>query len=128
MANLYSCKDIFTVRHLLCGKNQKPAQSDHIFLMVVLWRCFKRLSSVLDDHFWVVPRVFVLYRFDCNASFYKKYEVPIKYLQWWVNTHCSIETEYSKSNVAFSLQEILLKRQSKQYESVKSESRILLRK
>ena len=38
--------------------------------MIILWRCFIRRPPVQDDHFWVVPRVVVLYRFDCNWSFF----------------------------------------------------------
>ena len=36
--------------------------------MVVLQRCFIRWPALHDDHFWLVPRVVVLYRFDCNIS------------------------------------------------------------
>ena len=32
--------------------------------MVASWRCFIRRPPVQDDHFWVVRRVVLLYRFD----------------------------------------------------------------
>ena len=32
--------------------------------MVILRRCFVRFPPVQDNHFWTVPRVIVLYRFD----------------------------------------------------------------
>ena len=53
MAVLYS----ITIRHLLYGKNQKPAQSNHIWTEVLLWRDFIRQLPVQDHYFWVVPRV-----------------------------------------------------------------------
>ena len=39
-----------------------------LYLVVVLWRCFMRWAPVQEDHFWVVPRVVVLYRFDCISE------------------------------------------------------------
>ena len=47
---------------------------------VVLWRCFIKQPPVQDDHFWVVPRVIVLYRFDFNSK--------TKLWQW--NFDCSL--------------------------------------
>ena len=34
--------------------------------MTVLKRCFIRQLPAQDDHFWVVPRIVILYRFDCT--------------------------------------------------------------
>ena len=59
MTNLYLHEDLFTLWYSLWGKNKKPAQNDHIWLVVVLWRCFLRWSPAQDDHFWVVPRVVI---------------------------------------------------------------------
>ena len=50
---------------ILGGGDQKSSQNNHIWLVVILWRCFIRQPPVQDNQFWVVPRVAVLYRFDC---------------------------------------------------------------
>ena len=60
MANLYWGKDLFTIRHSLWGG--KPTWNNHIWLVLVLWRSFIRWPPVQSNHFWVVPRVIVLYR------------------------------------------------------------------
>ena len=65
MAKLFLREDLFTIRYSLWEKN-KPAQNYHMWLEVVSWRCFIR--PVQDDHFRVVPRVVVLYRFDIWTS------------------------------------------------------------
>ena len=49
-------------------KPKKPAKNNHICLVAVLWRCFIRQRPAQDDHFWVVPKVVMLYRFDCSSS------------------------------------------------------------
>ena len=68
IANHYSHKDLFTLRHSVWRKRQKPAQSDQIWLLFILWRCFIRQPLVQDNHFWVVSRVVVLYSFDCRSN------------------------------------------------------------
>ena len=50
----------FTVK-----KKLKPGKNDQIWLVVAWYRFFIRRPPFQDDHFWVVPRVVVLYRFDC---------------------------------------------------------------
>ena len=75
--SIQSCKDLFTKRRSLWGKNQKPIQNNHIWLVVVLWRCFLRQLPVQNNHFRVVSRVVVLYRFDCIKSFFL-WKCPIK--------------------------------------------------
>ena len=70
---IYSLKDVHSG-----GKNQKPTQNNHIWLVVVLWRCFSGQLPVQNNHFRVVPRVVVLYRFDCIKSFFFFLKCPIK--------------------------------------------------
>ena len=75
---IYSLKDVHSG-----GKNQKPIQNNHIWLVVVLWRCFLRQLPVQNNHFRVVPRVVVLHRFAVLSLFsYKSVQSKTKDLPW----------------------------------------------
>ena len=81
--SIQSCKDLFTKRRSLWGGNQKPIQNNHIWLVVVLWRCFLRQLPVQNNHFRVVPRVVVLHRFAVLSLFsYKSVQSKTKDLSW----------------------------------------------
>ena len=44
--------------------------------MAALWRCFTRQPPAQGDYFWVVPRVVVLYKFDCISNTTPQSETP----------------------------------------------------
>ena len=59
-------KPLFLIKHLPLGKKKlNPGKNNQIWLVVVWYRFFIRWPPFQDDHFWVVPRVVILYSFDC---------------------------------------------------------------
>ena len=58
-------KTFISYKTFTVGKKLKPAKNDQIWLVVAWYRFFIRRPPFQDDHFWLVPRVVVLYRFDC---------------------------------------------------------------
>ena len=82
MANLYSRERIH-YKTFTPGGKQKPAQNDHIWLVVILWRCFMRQPLVQVDHLWVVARVVVFYRFDCVFYFFMQFYITVHF--WGVS-------------------------------------------
>ena len=48
-------------------KKLNPIKNDQIWLVVAWHRFFIWRPPFQDNHFWVVPRVVVLYRFDCSV-------------------------------------------------------------
>ena len=65
MPNLYSRKGLFTIRHNSEGKTKDLHRATSFCLVVTLRGCFIRQPSVQDNHFSMVPRAVVLYRFNC---------------------------------------------------------------
>ena len=55
-------------------QKKKPATNDHNSLVVILWRCFIRQPPAQDDHFCMVARVVILYRFDVNNKISRLHE------------------------------------------------------
>ena len=66
-------KPLFLIKHSLLEIRLKPANNDQIWLVVNWYRFFIRRPPFQDDHFWMIPKVVVLYRFDCMS---KKYDRP----------------------------------------------------
>ena len=66
IVNLYSSKALFLSKHSPLKKKTKPAKNDQIWFVVAWYRFFIRRPPFQDDHFWVVLKVVVLYRFDCS--------------------------------------------------------------
>ena len=70
--NKQNVKSLFRWRFLHCKaftrakKTQELVQSNHNWLVVILWKFFIRQPPVQNDLFWEVSRVVVLYRFDCS--------------------------------------------------------------
>ena len=60
-------KTFISYKTFTVGKKLKPAKNDQIWLVVAWYRFFIRRPPFQDDHFWVVPRVVILYRFDCRS-------------------------------------------------------------
>ena len=57
-------KTFISYKTFTVGKKLKHAKNDQIWLVVAWYRFFIRQIPFLDDHFLVVPRVVILYRFD----------------------------------------------------------------
>ena len=70
--NTQNAKSLFTQRFthyktFTLGENQKPAQNNQIWLVVVLSRCFIIQPPVPDNHFLMIPILVVRYRCDCKC-------------------------------------------------------------
>ena len=50
----------------------KPANNDQIWLVLTWYRFFMWWSPFQDNHYWMVPKVVVLYRFDCIEKIWWK--------------------------------------------------------
>ena len=73
MAPKHAKLQILIPANLLCeNKNQNPPKNDQIWFVVVLERCFVRQPPAQDDHFWVVPRVVVLYSLTVLVNWTEK--------------------------------------------------------
>ena len=71
LQNMRNCKSLFkqtfiSFKTFTAEKILKPTKNDQIWFVVAWSRFFIRWPHFQDGHFWVVPKVVVLYRFDCT--------------------------------------------------------------
>ena len=72
IANLHSHEDLFTIRNSLLGKKQTWLEWPHLARGCFWWSCFIIKSPVENYLFWVVPRVVLLFKFDCRINYIRK--------------------------------------------------------
>ena len=72
---------LFTIRNSLWGEKQTWLEWPHLAGGCFWWSCFIRKPPVQNYLFWVVPRVLLLYKFDCSINYIRKqWRTSCKYL------------------------------------------------